>query len=370
MMQNEDYRLFFATLRSGLWEQNCRLASFEPIDFATLYEVADEQSVVGLVAAGLEHVEDRKITKKDALPFMKKVFGIEGRNASMNSFINSIVRRMRDSGIHLVLIKGQGVAQCYERPQWRSAGDIDLFLDEENYLKAKCFLTPLASHVDGEDESRLHLGMTIDSWTVELHGTMRSELSSKIDRVIDDVQRDIFRENGIRIWRNDSEDIFLPNPDNDVILVFTHFIHHFYVGGIGLRQISDWCRLLWAYRDTIDKELLRTRLMDMDLMTEWNAFAAFVVEWLGMPNDVMPFYSTDNSFRNKAYRLCNLIMESGNFGKKKDSSYRSKYPKLIRNAITLWRRFGEFVRIAIIFPGNAPKFFMEYLRGRLRSCCS
>ena len=66
--------LFFDLLRSGLWERGIRISTFKPIDFDALYDLADEQAVVGLVAAGLEHVEDVKIVKKEALPFMKKVF--------------------------------------------------------------------------------------------------------------------------------------------------------------------------------------------------------------------------------------------------------------------------------------------------------
>ena len=71
--------VFFELLRAGLWEQSVRLSAYEPIDFNELYEMADGQSVVGLLAAGLEFVEDRKVVKKEALPFMKKVFSAFNR---------------------------------------------------------------------------------------------------------------------------------------------------------------------------------------------------------------------------------------------------------------------------------------------------
>jgi len=366
-VQSSNNTVFFTLLRAGLWEQGCRLSAFAPINFEALYEQAEEQSVVGLIAAGLEHVEDRKIEKKEALPFLRKVYGTEGRNASMNAFIGDIVKRMRDVGIYSVLVKGQGVAQCYERPQWRSAGDIDFLLDYENYQKARSFLPQLASRVEKEDVSCLHLGMNIDSWVVELHGSMRTMFSSRIDRTIDSVQEDIFNNGSIRNWRDNDIDVFLPNPDNDIILIFTHFLHHFYVGGIGLRQICDWCRLLWTYRDTIDRDLLEARLRDMGLMSEWKAFASFAVERLGMPEDTMPFFPDNARYSRKAEQVCSLILESGNFGHKKDSSYRSKYPKMIGYVITFWRRLGEFLRISTIFPENAPRFFVASVFGRTRA---
>ena len=55
--------IFFVLLRAGLWEQSVQIQSYCPIDFDALYEVADKQSVVGLLAAGLEHVADMKVTK-------------------------------------------------------------------------------------------------------------------------------------------------------------------------------------------------------------------------------------------------------------------------------------------------------------------
>ena len=154
-----DRHLFLSLLRSGLWERPVQLPSLENQDLDSVFQLADEQSVVGLVAAGLELVEGRKVTKKQALPFLKKVFALEGRNAEMNLFISDLFARLREKGIHAILVKGQGIAQCYERPQWRAAGDVDLLLDAENYEKAKSFLIPLASHVEKEYKDRLHLGM-------------------------------------------------------------------------------------------------------------------------------------------------------------------------------------------------------------------
>lgn len=72
---------FYALLRAGLWEQSVRLSPFSPIDFDELYKLAEEQSVVGLIAAGLEHVEDMTFAKQQVMPLMKRVIALESRNA-------------------------------------------------------------------------------------------------------------------------------------------------------------------------------------------------------------------------------------------------------------------------------------------------
>ena len=366
-MRKNTVNTFFALVRAGLWEQEMNLDPFSPIDFISLYEMADDQSVVGLIAAGLEHVEDVKISKPMALPFLKKVFSLEGRNQAMNEFIGETVKKMRDAGIYALLVKGQGVAQCYSRPQWRAAGDIDFFLDTENYEKAKAFLCSFASSVDPEEKRKKHLAMTIDSWTVELHGLMPTEISERINRGVAIVQQDIFEKGGVRAWNDNGVDVFLPNPDNDVIIIFTHFLQHFFVGGVGLRQIADWCRLLWTYRDEIDRPLLEKRLREMGIMSEWRVFGYFAVSWLGMPEEAMPFYKASSRLSRQARRIWRIILDSGNLGHNKDQSYRHKYPKLIEKSITFWHRVGEFFRITMIFPWDGPRFFLTYVRRRTKA---
>ena len=367
MRSAADIDAFFALLRAGLWERGVRILPYGAIDFSAVYDLAEEQSVVGLVAAGLEHVEDTKVAKQDVRPFMKRVIALENRNAAMNLFIAGLVTDMQSAGFRPVLVKGQGTARCYARPQWRAAGDVDLFIDSGQYEGAKAYLASRASRVEEEDARRKHIGMTIDSWPVELHGTMHTEISGRLNAGIDAVQRDIFGNGGVRTWHGENADILLPSPDNDILIVFTHFVQHFYVGGVGLRQVSDWCRLLWTYRDEIDRNLLGRRLQEMGLLSEWKAFACFAVDRLGMPEESMPFYAVSARLSRKARRIGRLILKTGNFGHNQDQRYRRRYSGLTEKSITFFRRFGEFLRLTAIFPGNAPRFFLTYVTRRTKA---
>lgn len=365
--QSNTIDAFFALLRAGLWEQGVRLSSFEPFDFAVLYELAEEQSVAGLIAAGLEHVEDRKVKKQEAMPFLKNVFSLEGQNASMNSFIADIVVKMREAGIYPLLVKGQGVAQCYTRPLWRSAGDVDFLFDAENYEKAKAFLLPMATSSEREVRYKKHLAMVFDSWVVELHGLMPTEISRRINAGIEEIQENIFGKGGIRVWKNGKVDVFLPAPDNDIILIFTHFLQHFFVGGVGLRQIADWSRLLWTYREEIDRNLLGQRLRRMGILSEWKVFAHFAVSYLGIPAGTMPFYEPSGVLSWRSRLVCSHILKTGNLGHNMDQSYRGRYPRLIGKSITLWRRIGEFFYMSLVFPLEVPRFFLTYVVRRTKA---
>ena len=52
-------------MRAGLWGTAVRLLPYGAIDFKMLYALANEQSVVGIVAEGIEHIADMKPAKKD-----------------------------------------------------------------------------------------------------------------------------------------------------------------------------------------------------------------------------------------------------------------------------------------------------------------
>ncbi len=174
MRFDNNTQAFLALVRAGLWEEDVRLSEFNGIDLKEIYRIAQEQSVVGLVAAGLEQAKDVQFPKEDVLIIVGEALQLEQRNMAMNHFIRVIVERMRKAGIYTLLVKGQGVAQCYAKPEWRASGDVDFLLSQDNYNKAKAFLIPLASSVEEEAHHALHLGMTINPWLVELHGTLRS----------------------------------------------------------------------------------------------------------------------------------------------------------------------------------------------------
>lgn len=350
---DKNVEAFFALLRAGLWEKDVQLLPYGKIDFAAIYKLAEEQSVVGLVAAGLENVVDIRVPKEEALAFVRSALLLEQHNVAMNTYIRILVGKLRVADIYTILVKGQGVAQCYERPLWRTPGDIDLFLSSSNYIKAKDYLVPLADHVDNENQDEKHLGMIINDWAVELHGTQSTNISNRIDGILNEIQKEVFYGGNVRSWMNGNTQVFLPKADEDVIFVFTHILKHFYDGGIGLRQVCDWCRLLWTYRESINKKLLENRIRSMGVMDEWNAFAALAVNKLGMPAEAMPLYSISTRWKRKANMVLSLIFESGNFGQNRDYSYKKRYPVVMRYMISLYIHSKDAVQRFIVFPKNS-----------------
>lgn len=317
MALDKNTLVFLEIVKAGLWEKEVRLKQNGKINWNVVYELACEQSVVGLVTVGVEYIQDVKAPQEIVLQCIGETLQLEQTNKAMNQFIEKLVGKMHEADIYTLLVKGQGIAQCYNRPLWRSSGDVDFLLSDSNYRKAKEFLLPLASDNKTDERYSKHLGMNIGQWYVEIHGTLRTGLSGRIDKVVDEVQKDVFYGGNVRLWMNGKTTVFLPSPDNDVFFVFTHFIKHFYKEGMNLRQICDWCRLLWTYKEPLNHELLEKRIRKAGLMSEWKAFAALAVKYLGMPEEAMPFY--DVRGKKKAERVLKHILKGESYNLIRDT---------------------------------------------------
>ena len=151
----------------------------------------------------------------------------------------------------------------------------------------------------------------------------------------------------------------MPNVDDDIIFVFSHILQHFFIEGIGLRQICDWCRLLWTYRSEINNELLEKRLRKMGMMTEWKAFGSLAVDYLGMPAKAMPFY--DLRFKKKGTKALSFVMETGNLGYNRHVNETFKYPVIVRKVISFCRHTWDGFRYFRMFPLDAIKIWFEMI---------
>ena len=368
-MINNSKDVFLELLRAGLWENHdeFHISGFkvqESVDWDEVYRLAEEQSVTGVVLAGIEHSQV-KPPQELLLQWIGEVQILEQQNKAMNEFVAKLIEDFHKKDIYALLVKGQGVAQCYERPLWRTSGDIDLLLDDGYYEKAKALLIPLADEAQNEDIRKKHQAIIIKGFDIELHGKMPFGLSRNADKILDEVIEDVLKRGGTRVWTYNNSDIYLPSADNDVILVFTHFLRHFFIEGVGLRQICDWCRLLWTYRDSLKVDLLKHRIQSAGLMSEWQVFGALAVDYLAMPEEAIPFYKGSKRQSCKAKRVLSRVIKSGNFGHNKDLSYRSKYKGLRYKVVALRRRLKDFIEVSLSFPMDGPRFFMTYIRHKI-----
>lgn len=100
----------FALVRAGLWE-NCEFQSSNfkiqrYVDWLEVYRIAREQSISGLVLAGIDYLHnDQKPPKIMLLQWIGEIQMLEQQNQAMNKFIGDLVDKMRKEGIYTLLVK-------------------------------------------------------------------------------------------------------------------------------------------------------------------------------------------------------------------------------------------------------------------------
>lgn len=77
MRNDKNKGAFHELIGAGLWGKTAQLSVYENIDYAKIYELAEEQSVMGLVTAGLEYVSDVKVPQETLLQFIGATLQIE-----------------------------------------------------------------------------------------------------------------------------------------------------------------------------------------------------------------------------------------------------------------------------------------------------
>ena len=363
--------LFFTLLRSGLWGTVPDVSSFQPSaeDWKQVLRIAKEQTVIGLVAEGAALCPSGFVPEAVGLRLIGLCESIRRRNAQTNSVIASLVALFAEDGIPLFLLKGQGVACCYLKPELRMPGDIDLFVLPEDYQQSKKTLSKIGVRDEGEGLDKLHYGAMHGDLEIEIHGTVHTSLGNRINGCLDDMQRELFEAESCRSLECTGKDgsvrMKLPSPDFDALFVFIHLLQHFFCGGLGLRQLCDWARLLHCYRDSVDVPKLEARLKRMGVTSEWKAFMSFIVNYLSLPEE--DAILLDMGCEAKARRIWRYVEMVGNFGTKIRRRDRTRDPYLIRKVQSFVINSKCFLVHIAIFPLDSLKFFWGYFITGMRA---
>ena len=349
---------FFALLRSGLWNEVPERAPFAGgTDWESLYSLAHEQTVVPLVTDGINRLprEFLPTGQPERLdPFLADLMSTAKRNRSLDTFIPKLFNAL--SGIPVVLVKGQSLALDYPDPERRSPGDIDLLLLPSSYEAAKAILLPKASTILEEESVVWHQGMRFHSIEVEVHGSISTLMSRKLDRKLAALLEEQFDGRTFPTVTLGGTEIPVPDADFNAVYIFVHFLQHYWAGGVGLRQLIDWMTFVSVHKREIHPVILEQRLEDLGLTRIWKVFTGFAQEYLGCPPEKLPLVATPDSRKNA--RIWRYIRRCGNFGKNVDRS-RKEESYLVRKIHSFWRlTVSDRLRHFAVFPKESVRFFI------------
>ena len=349
---------FFALLRSGLWNEVPERASFAGgVDWEDLYRLSFAQTVVPLLTDGINRLpqEFLPMDRPERLdPFLADLMATAKRNRTLDAFIPKLFHAL--DGIPTVLVKGQSLAQDYPDPERRQPGDIDLLLLPSSYEAAKAVLLPKATKVLEEEGAIWHQGMRFHSVEVEIHGSISTLMSRKLDRKLAALLEEQFQAGSFPTVSIGGVDIPVPEAGFNAVYIFVHMLQHYWSGGVGLRQLIDWMTFVSVHKREIHPVILEKRLEDLGLLHVWKVFTGFAQEYLGCPEEKMPLAAAPDA--GKDARIWRYIRRCGNFGKNVDRT-RKEESYLVRKIHSFWRLVvADRLRHFPIFPKESIRFFL------------
>ena len=306
----KEQKQFFTLLRAGLWGTEADATLFDATtDWMALYNLAKKQSSIGLIYEGILTLPtELRPSRGVFLQWSNIVAGIEESNEHLNEELKNVFTLYQNNGLTPVLLKGQGVAQNYRYPNRRQCGDIDVYLGGD-MEKANELLRPEA--VCEEEEMAKHTAFRWHGVEVENHCIMVSLNAPAAKRFFQKTIEEWYP--GGHTLSIDGFQVKVPPHEFNAVFLLIHAINHFFSGGLGLRQVTDWLCLLEATRSQFNKDLYNHYLQKTSLTRAAKAFGAIAVELLGLPLESLPF-TLDKKAYQRGEWLLGYIWEGGNFG--------------------------------------------------------
>ena len=302
----------FEILRGELWGTKLSFSELSHEDYIELIEMANKQTVTGLVGDCLIK-NGVKLEREDALGLFAKMKAIEKTNTRVNENLVSFVNFMERKGIDYIIVKGQVVGSLYPNPNSRMSGDVDLYFVGDNYTKIKNMVEQRMGKQLSKLSDGKHVEFEVNGVVFELHNKL-SQLATKKhqdywNQMIDNAIQE--KTDTVSIL---GKDIHTLSATYNVLYIFVHLFFHMTASGLGLRQICDWAIVLNKVSDNIDNFKLKEILKELGYYKAYKAIGAFVVNYLGLQEDKFPLLLTEKD-RKWVETVKNNILKSGNFGR-------------------------------------------------------
>lgn len=353
---------FLSLVRGALWGKVPE-ARPAPEEWHAILKMASQQTVMGLVADAVSALPPEC---RPAPQLWQKLHHFRVTNIRSHALLNTklaeVLQLFRSAGLRPVLFKGQGLALNYPDPTARQCGDLDIYVGEDDYLKAcESAIKSFGSHgCDVETVKHYHLNN--GGVDVEIHRIAESLPGFRADRKFQEWTRRHLHESELRHLQIEGVPVDVPPVAFDAIYILNHTWHHFVRGGIGLRQVCDWVMYLHAYHDCIDVDTLKKDLRSFSLMKVWKVFAHIAVNHLGLPVQECPLYEEGHAAL--AEKVLDRILSEGNFGRYSESRKIPRPKSYTAGKLHSFRiTSGRYLKLFPLFPFMALKYYWHFITG-------
>lgn len=333
---------FFTLLRAGLWRKSPDYSCFplQEKSWNLLYLQARKQTVEGVIYDGVLLLPEQFFPSRTLLlKWTAEVDALERRNKRMNRTVRELNRWFGENGVEAWLLKGQGVACCYEQSLHRSCGDIDWYFPRSGDCdKVRRLLEEKGIRV--EEQAGFSLSYSWDGFLVEHHSRLLDIHNPFAGRYL----KKVIEEESTRpvIWEEEGTKIFLPSPLLQHLLVNTHILKHMLAFGIGFRQLCDSARICYRHHEMREGIRLEKVYREIGIYRWMQSLNQLLYHEMGLPGTCLPF---PLSVSGDGRWMMEEIWQGGNFGffDPRFGSNKGSEPWKKRNHV--WRQWLHRTRL-------------------------
>lgn len=330
-MTEKTTQAFFTLLRAGLWGQPVDSLDCFPMDekgWKDLYELSIKQTMEAVVFDAVAQLETGLGPQQTLLrKWLVRTEKIAQRNVWIDRIVAQQVGLFENNGADPMLVKGQGLAHCYPKPERRLSGDIDwYFATKQGYETANALVRKAGINLKtdaGFSSSYLWNQCEVEHHQklIDLHNPFCQSYVGRLQG--EEKQRRVAIVVGDRA-------VLLASPLMQCLQVSSHILKHLLSFGVGLRQLCDLARVYYTYHNQINAEQLKAVYQKVKI-DKWVALLhELLVEYIGLPKEYLPF---ENETAPAADWMLDDILAGGNFGFYTPSTVKPSK----RDKGTIWR---------------------------------
>lgn len=331
---------FFALLRLALGQEADPCLLEEPVDWKRIFQMVEEQSLVGVAFTGVMRLpKEMRPPKYILMDWYGQTEIIKTDYEEQLQKFPKIVDKLSESKLPYVLLKGLGVSLYYPEPAVRTCGDYDLWIPKDRQV-VRAFAEKYGQkghevyhHIDAGE---------IEGVEVELHFTPSWMNNLFVNKRLQKWFEDALTSQMEEVQIGDCE-VKVPSLAFNRVYLLLHIYGHLFNEGIGLRQVVDYYWVLMkSFNDPRlgEQEKAETvkRLKEFKLKTFAGALMWIMQEMFHLPKEKLLVEPNERRGRF----LLNEIMLAGNFGHYDTRNTYDMYAPLHKRLRSRFKRDSRF----------------------------
>lgn len=272
-------------------------------DWTTVLTEAKNQAVVQLVDSDL----DKSLLSPEESKAWKQAASQDIANNIRIGYNHSLLHEwMKD--IPYVILKGAASASYYPIPAYRSMGDVDFLVPNDDIERAGKALEEHGLRPWDQE----HISHTVyrgPRMHYEMHFNLAGTPHGAAGDMVREYTKDIFEKAETRTVISGLAT--LPSPFHHGLILLLHTCHHLTGEGVGLRHLCDWAVFENSFSDIEFREMFEAKLKAIGIWRFAQILTRVSIKYLGA--DERSWAVADDELVDA---LMEDILSGGSFGKK------------------------------------------------------